>query len=40
MVDINAGVGTLRYYAGWSDKIHGKTIEVGAITNKDVLHID
>lgn len=24
--DINCAVATFRYYAGWSDKIHGKTI--------------
>ncbi|KXN85885.1 Aldehyde dehydrogenase [Leucoagaricus sp. SymC.cos] len=26
-VDIKSAVSTLRYYAGWADKIHGKTIE-------------
>ncbi|KAL0959104.1 hypothetical protein HGRIS_014401 [Hohenbuehelia grisea] len=25
--EILGGVGTLRYYAGWADKVHGKTIE-------------
>lgn len=24
--DIPAAVSTLRYYAGWADKVHGKTI--------------
>ena len=27
-VDVPASVSMLKYYAGWSDKIHGKTIEV------------
>ncbi|KAF8324536.1 NAD-dependent aldehyde dehydrogenase [Cantharellus anzutake] len=27
-VDVQGFVNTLRYYAGWADKIHGKTIEV------------
>lgn len=26
--DYNVSVSTLRYYAGWADKIYGKTIEV------------
>jgi aldehyde dehydrogenase (NAD+) len=25
--DVAGAIGTLRYYAGWADKIHGKTIE-------------
>lgn len=28
-VDLTATVKTLRYYSGWADKIHGKTIPVG-----------
>jgi acyl-CoA reductase-like NAD-dependent aldehyde dehydrogenase len=27
-VDVPASIQTLRYYAGWADKIHGKTIPV------------
>jgi acyl-CoA reductase-like NAD-dependent aldehyde dehydrogenase len=27
-VDVPACIATLRYYAGWADKIHGKTIPV------------
>ena len=27
-VDVPASIATLRYYAGWADKIHGKTIPV------------
>lgn len=27
--DNKGGVALLRYYAGWADKINGKTIEVG-----------
>jgi hypothetical protein len=27
--DITDAVACLRYYAGWADKVHGKTIEVG-----------
>ena len=26
-VDVTASIGTIRYYAGWADKIQGKTIE-------------
>ena len=29
--DIGTVVTCLRYYAGWADKVHGKTIEVGII---------
>lgn len=25
--EVGAAIGTIRYYAGWADKIHGKTIE-------------
>lgn len=28
-VDLMATIKTLRYYGGWADKIHGKTIPVG-----------
>jgi aldehyde dehydrogenase (NAD+) len=28
MFDVGGTVSTLRYYAGWADKIQGKTIEV------------
>ena len=28
-VDLVATIKTLRYYAGWADKIHGKTIPIG-----------
>lgn len=28
-VDLMATIKTLRYYSGWADKIHGKTIPVG-----------
>lgn len=28
-VDLDGSVKTLRYYAGWTDKIHGKTMPVG-----------
>ena len=27
-VDVPASIETFRYYAGWADKIHGKTIPV------------
>jgi hypothetical protein len=27
-VDIPTCISMLKYYAGWADKIHGKTIEV------------
>lgn len=28
-VDLEGSIKTLRYYAGWADKIHGKTMPVG-----------
>jgi len=28
--DLTAVVGTIRYYAGWADKIHGKIIDTQA----------
>ena len=39
-VDLIATIKTLRYYAGWADKIHGKTIPIGkwrALLNPDWL---
>lgn len=30
-VDLQATIKTLRYYGGWADKIHGKTIPVGGL---------
>ena len=27
-VDVTSAIATLRYYAGWADKLQGKTIEV------------
>ncbi|KAH6904675.1 indole-3-acetaldehyde dehydrogenase [Coprinopsis sp. MPI-PUGE-AT-0042] len=27
--DVNGSIGVVRYYAGWADKIHGETVEVG-----------
>jgi hypothetical protein len=32
--DVGAVIGCLRYYAGWADKIHGKTIDIAP----DMLH--
>lgn len=29
--DINCSLDTLRYYAGWCDKIHGNTIPAGSV---------
>lgn len=29
LLDIGGAVGTLQYYAGFADKIHGKTIPAG-----------
>lgn len=29
LFDMNCAMDTLRYYAGWCDKIHGKTIPAG-----------
>ena len=28
LADIGGAIAVFRYYAGWADKIHGKTIEV------------
>ena len=28
-IDLNLVMKTYRYYAGWADKIHGKTIPIG-----------
>ena len=30
--DLPLSIKNIRYYAGWADKIHGKTIPVGNIT--------
>ena len=29
MADVGYASGTLRYYGGWADKIHGKTVDTG-----------
>jgi aldehyde dehydrogenase (NAD+) len=31
-VDVTGVIGSLRYYAGWADKVQGKTIEVSVNT--------
>ena len=31
MDDVKAAVGVFRYYAGWCDKIQGRTIPVGKV---------
>lgn len=31
--DIGGAIAVIRYYAGWADKIQGKTIEVSSIVN-------
>ncbi len=28
-IDLDGSIKTLRYYAGWADKIHGKSLPVG-----------
>lgn len=28
-IDLEGSIKTLRYYAGWTDKIHGKSLRVG-----------
>lgn len=33
--DIECAIDTFRYYAGWCDKIHGKTIPAGK-SNRDL----
>jgi len=37
--DIDASVDCLRYYAGWTDKIHGSVIPIGntTITTNNLL---
>ena len=30
-MDIDCALATLRYYGGWADKVHGKTIPAGNI---------
>ena len=30
--DVTSSIPRVRYYVGWADKVHGKTIEVGAGT--------
>lgn len=32
MADVGYALGCLRYYGGWADKIHGKTVDTGADT--------
>lgn len=29
LMDLDAGIKTLRYCAGWADKIHGRTVPMG-----------
>lgn len=33
-IDLEGSIKTLRYYAGWADKIHGKTMPVGECFKK------
>lgn len=33
MVDVKNSISEIRYYAGWADKIHGKTIPAGEFVN-------
>lgn len=32
MADVQYALGCLRYYGGWADKIHGKTVDTGPET--------
>lgn len=40
ILDIGATVATLQYYAGFADKIHGKTIPTGMINIKNAMSYD
>lgn len=37
-VDLQGVIKTLRYYAGWADKIHGMTIPVGKGNYSTAMH--
>lgn len=39
-VDLQGVIKTLRYYAGWADKIHGMTIPVGKRDYGTVVHLN
>ncbi|RXM95252.1 Retinal dehydrogenase 2 [Acipenser ruthenus] len=38
-VDLQGVIKTLRYFAGWADKIHGMTIPVGMFTKQRILDV-
>uniref|UniRef100_A0A674MNA6 Retinaldehyde dehydrogenase 3 n=1 Tax=Takifugu rubripes TaxID=31033 RepID=A0A674MNA6_TAKRU len=38
-IDLDGSIKTLRYYAGWSDKIHGKSLRVGDITKHEPVGV-
>jgi len=35
--DLDCVVATFRYYAGWADKVHGKTIPAGIMTRSHFI---
>lgn len=37
-VDVQASIGHLRYFAGWADKIHGKTMEINPSVHAYTKH--
>jgi aldehyde dehydrogenase (NAD+) len=37
-VDLPASIGHIRYFAGWADKIHGKTMDLGTSFTGHTLH--
>lgn len=39
-IDLEGSIKTLRYYAGWADKIHGKTMPVGECFKKKKSHMN
>uniref|UniRef100_A0A6Q2WU31 Aldehyde dehydrogenase domain-containing protein n=1 Tax=Esox lucius TaxID=8010 RepID=A0A6Q2WU31_ESOLU len=39
-IDLDGSIKTLRYYAGWADKIHGKTMPVGKFLCADLHFCD
>lgn len=39
-IDLDGSIKTLRYYAGWSDKIHGKSLRVGECSQEVLVFTD
>lgn len=39
-IDLDGSIKTLRYYAGWSDKIHGKSLRMGECSQEVLVFTD